>query len=79
MPGAGRAEPPVCRISGSDVSRMGNTGARRERGWQRVPKACQGGEPGMASVLVAGGMVGLSAQDRGAVLHSGTGGSRILK
>ena len=77
MLGAGRAEPPVCRISGSDVSRMGNTGARCERGWQHAPEVCQGRELGMAAG--AGGTVGLSAQDRGAIFHSVTGRSRILK
>lgn len=79
MPGAGRAEPPVCRSSGSDVSRMGNTGAWCERGWQRSPEVCRGGEPGTASMLGAGGTVRLSAQDLGAVFHPVTGGSRILK
>ena len=79
MLGAGRAEAPVCRVSGSDVSRMGNTGARSEWGWQHAAEVCQGEEPGTASVPGEGGMVGLSAQDRGAVFHSVTGGSCILK
>lgn len=79
MLGAGRAEPPVCCISSSDVSCMGNTGARCERGWRHAPEVCQGGEEGTASMLGAGGTVGLSAQDQGAVFHSVTGGSRNLK